>query len=173
MTIKKIFSLVIVAIMTSATVGLKAQNLNQNQQQQQEIEVSDSALQTFAEIMREAQAVQKQSQGVMMKAIEENDLGMKRFQEISQAKRQGEDIEMTEEEEEAYASIEQVMQEEQQKMKEKMSSIIQEYSMDEQRYMEINRALRNDKELQKRLKSIISKQQQPQQPQQPQQQPQQ
>ncbi|MGM0530262.1 MAG: hypothetical protein ACQER7_02810, partial [Bacteroidota bacterium] len=142
MTIKKIFSLVIVAIMTSATVGLKAQNLNQNQQQQQEIEVSDSALQTFAEIMREAQAVQKQSQGVMMKAIEENDLGMKRFQEISQAKRQGEDIEMTEEEEEAYASIEQVMQEEQQKMKEKMSSIIQEYSMDEQRYMEINRALR-------------------------------
>ena len=43
--------------------------------------------------------------------------------------------------------------------------------MDEQRYMQINRALRKDKGMQKRLKQIISQQQKQQQQQQQQQLP--
>ena len=171
MMIKKIFGLVIVAIMMCASSGLQAQNFNQNQPQQQDIEVSDDELQTFANIMREAQAVQKQAQGTMMKAIQESGIEMKRFQEISRAKRQGNEVEMSEEEKQAYSSIEQVMQEEQQKMKKKMSSIIEKYPMDQQRYMQINRALRKDKGMQKRLKQIISQQQKQQQQQQQQQLP--
>jgi hypothetical protein len=166
MKIKNLLGLVVVAVMMTTSPGLKAQTLNQGQQQGQQIEVSDSELNTFAKIMREAQSVQRQSQNSMMKAIQNSDIEMKRFQEISRARRQGNKVEMTEKEKQAFSEIQKVMKQEQQKMRKKMSSIIEKYSITKKRYMQINRALRKNKQLQNRLKSIIGKQRQQQQPQQ-------
>jgi len=164
MKIRNLFGLVMVAIMMVSGAGVKAQNLNLNQNQQQaQTEVTDSELKTFAKIMREAQSVQRQSQSSMMKAIKESGIKMKRFQEISRAKRQGNNVEMTEQEKQAYSSIQKVMQQEQQKMRKQMNALIKKYSMGKQRYMQINRALRKDKNLQSRLKKIMSKQMQQQQ----------
>ena len=166
MKIKNLLGLVIVSVMMASGPGIKAQNLNQGQQQRQQIEVSDSELETFAKIMGEAQAVQRQSQNSMMKAIKESGMNMKRFQEISRAQRQGNEVEMSEEEKKAYSEIQKVMKQEGQKMRNKMNSIIKKYSMDRKRYIQINRALRKDKQLQSRLKSIMSNQMQQQQMQQ-------
>mgnify|MGYP006292364173 FL=1 len=166
MKIKNLLGLVVVAVMMTASPGLKAQTLNQGQQQGQQIEVSDSELNTFAKIMRDAQSVQRQSQNSMMKAIQNSDIKMKRFQEISRARSQGNKVEMTEKEKQAFSEIQKVMKQEQQKMRKKMSSIIEKYSITQKRYMQINRALRKNKQLQNRLKSIIGKQRQQQQPQQ-------
>ena len=166
MKIKNLLGLVVVAVIMTASPGLKAQTLNQGQQLGQQIEVSDSELNTFAKIMREAQSVQRQSQNSMMKAIQNSDIKMKRFQEISRARSQGNKVEMTEKEKQAFSEIQKVMKQEQQKMRKKMSSIIEKYSITQKRYMQINRALRKNKQLQNRLKSIIGKQRQQQQPQQ-------
>ena len=162
MKIKNLFALVVFALMITSASGLKAQNFNQGPQQGQ-IEVSDSELQTFANIMRDARTVQRQSQNSMMQAIKQSGMNMKRFQEISRAKSQGGKVEMTEQEKQAYSSIRKVMQEEQKKMRQKMNSIIKKHSMNRQRYMQINRALRKDKNLQSRLKKLMSKQMQQQQ----------
>jgi hypothetical protein len=166
MKIKNLLGLIVVAVMMTTSPGLKAQTLNQGQQQGQQIEVSDSELKTFAKIMREAQPVQRQSQNNMMKAIQNSGIKMKRFQEISRARSQGNKVEMTEKEKKAFSEIRKVMKQEQQKMNKKMSSIIDNYSMTKKRYIQINRALRKSKQLQNRLKSIIGKQRQQQQPQQ-------
>ncbi len=163
MKLKNLLSIVVVAVMMASSAGLKAQTLNQGQQQGQQIEVTDSELKTFVKIMREAQAVQKQSQGAMMKAIKESGMQMKRFQEISRAQRQGNEVEMSEKEKQAYSDIQNVMKQEQKKMRKKMNEIIDKYSMERKRYMQINRALRKSKQLQSRLKSIMSNQQRQQQ----------
>lgn len=99
----------------------------------------------------------------MMNAIKESGMKMKRFQEISRAKRQGNEVEMTEDEKQNYASIQEVIKTEQQKMRKEMNTIIKDASMNKDRYMEINRALRQDKALQGRLKKIMGNQQQQQQ----------
>ena len=159
MKIKNLFGLLVMAVMMTSAPVLKAQqNLNLKQGQQQQVKVSDSELKTFAKIMREAQGVQRQSQRVMMTAIRNSGIEMKRFQEISRAKRQGKEVNMTEKEKKAYSTIRDTMKQEQQKMQQKMSSIIEKHSMDKKRYMEINRALRGNKELQKKLKKIMSQQ---------------
>ncbi|MFP4621593.1 MAG: DUF4168 domain-containing protein [Bacteroidales bacterium] len=158
--IRNLFSLAVIFALVISSVSLKAQVPEQGQDQQPEIEVSDSELENFANIMQESQKVQKEAQGVVVKAIEDNpDLEMKRYQEISQAQQQGEEVDMTDEEEEAYSAVQKVVEEEQQKMDKKMTAILEDYEMTEERYMEINKALRTDKELQKRLEEFMPQQQ--------------
>lgn len=155
MKFKNLFGLVVFATMMISAVGLNAQIPGSGQNQQQEIEVSDSELQTFAEIMQQAQQLQRQAQMSIMNAVKESDLEMNRFQEISQAQRQGQEVDMTQEEQEAYSDIQEVMNEEQEKMGEEITSVFDNSSMERQRYMEINTALRGNKELQDRLKQIM------------------
>jgi len=140
-------------------VVLKAQVPQQGQVQQQNIEVSDSELESFANIMQEAQNVQREAQMVIRNSIKENsNMEMQRFQEISKAQQKGGEVNMSQEEKEAYSGIQKVIKEEQQKMDKKMASILEDHEMDRQRYMEINQALRRDKELLSRLKQIMSQQ---------------
>jgi len=149
-----IHMLVAVFLMTGVA-GVQAQDFNPNQsQQQKQIEVSDSELQTFAKIMQEVRKEQKSSQGVMLKAIKDNGLDVKRYQEIARAKRQGNDAKMTSKEKKAYQAVQKVMKQEQQKMRQKMGSILKQYKMERRRYVRISRALQRDKQLQQRLSEI-------------------
>lgn len=154
--------MMVVAFLMAGITGVQAQGFNPNNQQQQEIEVSDTELQTFAQIMQEVQQVQKNSQGTMLKAIKDNGLEVQRYQEIARAKQKGQDANMSSEEQKAYQAVQEVLKQEQQKMRQKMNSILENYSMDRQRYIRISRALQRDQELQQRLQQL-RQQQQPQQ----------
>lgn len=156
--------MMVVAFLMAGITGVQAQNFNPNNQQQQEIEVSDSELQTFAQIMQEVQQAQKASQSAMLKAIKDNGLEVQRYQEIARAKQQGQDANMSAEEEKAYQAVQEILKQEQQKMRQKMNSILENYSMDRQRYIRISRALQKDKELQQRLQQLRQQQQPQQQP---------
>ncbi|MGM0530669.1 MAG: DUF4168 domain-containing protein [Bacteroidota bacterium] len=159
--IRNLLSLGVIVTLMFSFANLEAQVPQQGQEQQPEIEVSDSELETFAKIMQATQELQKEAQMVLMQAIEDNpDITVQQYQEISQAKQQGGDSDLSEEEEEAFNSIQQVMQEEQKKMDENVSELLEEHEMEEERYMEINQALRSDKELQKRLEEFMPQQQQ-------------
>ena len=145
--------LVVVLMMAGATTSY-GQNFNPNNQQQQEIEVSDSELQTYVKIMQEIRQEQKSSQGKMLKAIKENGLEVKRYQEIARAKRQGKHADMSWKEKKAYQAIQKVMKQEQQKMRKKMGQVLKQYKMERRRYVRISRALQRDKQLQQRLSDI-------------------
>jgi hypothetical protein len=93
----------------------------------------------------------------MLKAIKDNGLQVKRYQEIARAKRKGQNVEMTSKEKKAYQAVQQVMKKEQQKMRKKMNSILKKYSMKRRRYIRISRAMQRDKQLQKRLQEIRQK----------------
>jgi len=154
----------VITMMTMALLmvgGMTARaQINPGSGQQQSIEVSDSELQTYAKIMQQVRQEQKTSQGKMLKAIKDNGMDVKRYQEISRAKRQGQNVEMTDKEKKAYQSVQKVMKKEQQKMRQKMQSILKQHKMGRRRYIQISRALQQDKELQKRLQGLQSNQQQ-------------
>ena len=146
--------LLTVVFLSSVSMGVQAQEFNPNKGQQQDIEVSDSELEKFVEVSKALQQEQKSSQSVMIQAIKENELGMKRFQEITRAQRQGNEVDMTEREKKAYQAVKEVMKKEQQKMRKKMRTILKDHAMDRRRYVQISRALQNDQELQQRLKAM-------------------
>ncbi len=160
---RNFFSLVVIAILMFSFTVLDAQTPQEGQGQQPEIEVSDSELETFATIMQAIQEFQKDAQMVITQTIADNpDIDMQQYQEISKAKRQGQEVDLSEEEEEAFNAIQQVIQEQQKKMDEEIESLLEEHEMEQKRYMEINHALQKDKELQERLQKFMT----PQQPQQ-------
>ncbi len=154
----RIVQLLAVVLMFGIATGASAQNVQPiNSQQQKNIEVSDQELQTFAKIMQEVRKEQKATQGVMLKAIKDNGLDVKRYQEIARAKRKGQNAQMSDKEKKAYQAVQKVMKKEQQKMRKKMNSILQKYSMKRRRYVRISRALQRDKQLQKRLQELRKK----------------
>lgn len=158
MTRKLFIPFLAVVFLLAGSTAMQAQNTNPvAQPQQKKIEVSDSELQTFAKVMQEVRKEQKSSQGVMLKAIKDNGLKVKRYQEIARAKRKGQNVEMTSKEKKAYQAVQQVMKKEQQKMRKKMNSILKNYSMKRRRYIQISRALQRDKQLQKRLQEMRQK----------------
>ncbi len=158
-TIRFLFSSVIAMTLMMGGAVLNAQ-VPQGQDQQQEIQVSDSELESFANIMSKAQDAQNEAQMAIGKAIQnEPNLDRKRFQEIAQAQQQGNEVDMSPEEKKAYSAIQETIQKEQEKMDKKMASILKNNEMSQERYMEINQALRTDKELMNRFKNLMNKQQ--------------
>jgi hypothetical protein len=155
----QVITMMAMALLMVGGLTAKAQINPNSGQQQQSIEVSDSELQTFAQIMQKVQQEQKKSQGKMLEAIKNNGMEVKRYQEIARAKNQGQNVEMTDQEQKAYQAIQQVMKKEQQKMNQKMQSILKQHKMGRRRYIQISRALQQDKELQKRLQNLQSNQQ--------------
>ncbi|HKL38104.1 MAG TPA: hypothetical protein VJ876_04360 [Bacteroidales bacterium] len=153
----QVITMMTMALLMVGGMTAKAQVNPNSGQQQQSIEVSDSELQTFAKIMQKVQQEQKKSQGKMLEAIKNNGMEVKRYQEISRAKRQGQNVEMTDKEKKAYQSVQEVMKKEQQKMRQRMQSILKQHKMGRRRYIQISRALQQDKELQKRLQEASSK----------------
>jgi hypothetical protein len=167
MKLKSLISLFIVSFLfvnvaVSQTVPVK----EGKQGQAQNIEVSDGELETFIKVSTELQQMQMKSRQKMGKIIKDNGMEMKRYQEINRAKQQGQEIEMTEKEEKAYAAIQKEMQKEGKGMQRKMQKILQKHEMKRQRFMQISKALRTDKELQNRFKKVQQKYRQKNQPQQ-------
>ncbi|MFP4664443.1 MAG: DUF4168 domain-containing protein [Bacteroidales bacterium] len=137
-----------------------ADNAVPSQQNQPEIgDVSDEELEKFSNVFMTEQEAQQD----MMAVIEEEGLNVQRFQQIQQASGNPEqESDATEEEmeqfEAAMASVQSIQPEIQKKIQDK----IEEEGLTEQRYQEINMALQQDQELQKRFQDIMQKNQQAQ-----------
>ncbi|SRR6056297_206555 len=153
---KNLLSGILVAILMSFTMGIQAQTVNVNPEKNIK-PVTDQELETLVTITQKLQPLQMQSQSAMMKAIKNSGLSMQRYREITSAKRQGKNIQMTKKEEKAFSSIAQTMQREQKKIQNKLNTLLQKHSISQQRFKQINRKLQNDKELQNRFKKMQQK----------------
>ncbi|MFO8236426.1 MAG: DUF4168 domain-containing protein [Bacteroidales bacterium] len=155
MNMKKFFSLLAISlgIVLGGTVNAQDFNSGANQNQQQ-MEISDEELQNFVEASQEIQMLNNELQDKMVELIENSDMGLDRFQEISQMQQQGQDASLSEEEESIMASIQEEMQKEQQAMRPKMDGILEDHGLDAERYMAISRAMQTDEELQQRYQEM-------------------
>ena len=161
MNLKKLISLFVVSIVFvgmaySQTVPVQPKG---TQEASQNIEVSDSELETFIKVSGDLQMIQMQFQQKMGKIIQDNGMKMQRYQQIARGKQQGQEMDLTKEEEKAYVSIQEKIRQESQGLKQEMQDVLAKYSMDQKRYMQISKALRQDKELQNRFKKIQQKHQ--------------
>lgn len=159
MKLKNVVSLLIGCVFF---VGIaNAQTLPvQNQNSGGDVEVSDSELESFANVASELQMLNQQAQQTMVKAIQDNGMKINRFREIAQAKQQQQAVEMTSKEEKAFAAIQQTMQQEQMKIQQKMQALFKKHSMKRTRYMQISKAISSNQELQNRFRQLQQKKQQ-------------
>ncbi len=156
MNMKKFLSLLTISLGIIFSGAINAQDFNTGNQDQQQMEISDEELQNFVKASQEIQMLNSELQDKMIKLIEDSEMSLDRFQEISQQQQQGQEASLSEEEESIMASIQEKMSEEQQAMRPEMDKILEENGMDAERYMAISRALQSDEELQQRYQEMQS-----------------
>ena len=160
MKLKNVLSLFVVSFLFINAAVSQVPQTQQQGQQNIDIEVSDEELETFIKVSGELQGMNMEMRQKMGQIVKDNGMEMQRFQEIARGKQQGQDVETTKEEEKAYTAIQKEMQQESKKMNTKMQEILDNYSMDRKRFMNISKALRQDKELQNRFQKVQQQQQQ-------------
>jgi len=160
MKLKNVLSLFVVSFLFINAAVSQVPQTQQQGQQNIDIEVSDEELETFIKISGELQGMQMEMRQKMGQIVKDNGMKMQRFQEIARGKQQGQDVETSEEEEKAYSKIQQEMQQENKKLQKKMQKALDDHSMDRKRFMNISKALRQDKELQNRFQKVQQQQQQ-------------
>ena len=159
MGIKKLLSLLTLSMALLFTTTLQAQTINPQMDQNVDVEVSDEELQNFLSASQEIQMLQLEMQQKLIEMVKNSSMSVERFQAISQKQQQGQQPQLSEEEKKAMESLQKQYMEEQQTLKPRMDSILLKYSFDQQRFMAISKAMRTDKELQKRFKELQQKKQ--------------
>jgi len=133
------------------------------QNQQGDIEVSDKEIETFIDIANKIRSSQGETRTKSIKKIEESDLGMQKYQQIANAKRNPADTtqppEFTDKELDQFNQLSQELQKIQQEAQADAKSMVKEEGMTVERYTAISRAARQDSTLQKRLQEEAMKQQ--------------
>ena len=156
---KKLLSLLTLSMALLFTTTLQAQTINPQMDQNVDVEVSDEELQNFLSASQEIQMLQLEMQQKLIEMVKNSSMSVERFQAISQKQQQGQQPQLSEEEKKAMESLQKQYMEEQQTLKPRMDSILLKYSFDQQRFMAISKAMRTDKELQKRFKELQQKKQ--------------
>jgi len=133
---------------------LQAQVQKSMPQQNVDITVNDKELKRFKKAVTEIQAIQQQSGAKMQKAIKDAGMTVQRYQEIDKKNRSGGQPEFKEGEKQKYSDAQKKVQTEQQAMSQKMQTVLDDHNFKQQRFMEINKALRQDEELFKRFQKI-------------------
>ncbi|MFW6135079.1 MAG: DUF4168 domain-containing protein [Elusimicrobiota bacterium] len=130
---------------------------------QTDIEVSDKELNKFAQIMSKMQNVVTESQQTFGQAVQESELSAERYREITQSKEDPEKEESTtKQEQQQYQELQNIIEEIQTKARQEQMKIIEESGMASQRFQQIANSLRQDQELLKRYREIITEQSQSQ-----------
>lgn len=127
------------------------------QQEMPDIEVSDSEMRNFVEVTMDAQQVQNEAQTEMIELVEESGMSVDRFNEILSGMQQGnsqEDMEVGDEEMQAFDGVIEDLEVIQQGVEEQIVSRIEEKEMEVERFQEINMALQMSPELQEKYQSI-------------------
>lgn len=125
-----------------------------SQGQQKDIDVAEKEMQRFVKASDALQVMQQDAQKKMMKTIEDNGMDVKRYSEIENATRSGQEVDMTKTEEQVYQKTSTAVQQEQMKLQKEAIKILEEHDFERQRFTEISQALRSDKELLEQYKEI-------------------
>jgi len=149
------------------------QSMQQDQMQQQQpatdIDMSDDELEQFVEISTELQGVQMESQQEMVAIVENEDLSLEIYNQIAESRDMGqsdEDIDVSSEELEKFERASEKISDIGTEIEAEMDERIEDYEMTRERFQEINLAMQQDPELQRRAQERMQKQQgMPQQPQ--------
>ncbi|MEX2641215.1 MAG: DUF4168 domain-containing protein [Balneolales bacterium] len=170
--VKKI-SMNVFTLLFAMTFALAAQaQFQQEAPQQEPIEVSDGELDTFVEGLVKAQEVQNDSQMKMIELVEDDGLGVEKFNEIHEAMtiamQSGEEepeVEASSEEMESYHELSSRIEEISMEADEEITSAIEDEGMEMPRFQEILAAVQTDPELQQQIQQKMQPQgQQPQPP---------
>jgi len=137
------------------------------QQSAEDIEVSDEELKKFQDAQEEVSSVQEDSRSKMEAVVKDEGLSMERFQEISQKQmqqqqgqqgqqQQTQDLDISDEEMEKFKKARQKIMDIQKSVQQNLMEAVKDAGLSPQRYQEISRAMRSDKELQQRFQSMQS-----------------
>lgn len=127
--------------------------------------VTDDELNKIAAIFQELQPINMEGQQKMAATLETNGFEVQRFNDMYKASQSpNEAFEATEEEKQKFDIVMSDIQKIQADLEKKMEVVITKQGLSVERYQQVATAFQTDTELQKRLETVIAKQQ-PQQPQ--------
>ncbi len=118
---------------------------------------SDSELESFANAVVQIMSIQQQGQQQMMAVIEEADMTVQRFNEITmQVQEMGVDqVEMSEEEAEVFIILSEEIEQIQINLEDIMIGTIEDEGITIEKYEEIMAAYQQDPELQQRVQQLL------------------
>lgn len=122
-------------------------------QQRETKKITDSELTMFASIYTEVNQISQAAQQKMIKKVQSNGFQLQKFQELQKKKKQGQSLEVSEEKKKKFNTTTQALQEIQKSTQVKAVSAIKDGGLTLQRYQQIVGQLRQDQNLQKRLKA--------------------
>jgi hypothetical protein len=152
---RKTLILLIIFIISGTGALIQAQMM----QQQQEVDtnVSDDELKNFASALQKVQIVQKASQEKMIKALEDEDITVERYNEIYTAQQDPEqEVKANKEEMANFNSASEKIEEIQTKTNTKIQKEIKEDGLTVKRYQEIMTVMQQDQELQMKLQQYLA-----------------
>lgn len=165
--LKKI-SMNVFTLLFAMTYALAAQaQFQQEMPQQEPVEVSDAELDVFIEGLVKAQQVQNESQMKMIEMVEEDGLGVEKFNEIHESLQMGTEdgeVDATPEEMASYEELSESIYELQMEADEQITAAIEEEGMEMPRFQEILAAVQTDPALQQQIQQKMQPQGQPQPP---------
>ncbi|GEM_PF-3198141 len=133
---------------------------NPMMQKQQSIDpssITDAELEQFAQAMQKASKIQTEARSDMKKIVEDEGLTFKRFQQIMMSKRSKklkQKMNVTDEEQAKMDAIQPRMQEAQKSARQEITKAIESTGISMDRFKQIGRALRQNKDLMKRYKEM-------------------
>ncbi len=118
---------------------------------------SDEELQSFANAVVQIIAIQQQGQAEMIEKIEDHDMTVQRFNEINMQAQQMpvEEIDMTEEELEAYIKLNEAIEKIQVDMEDVLIKAIEDEDITIEKYEEIMTEYQQNPELQQRIQELM------------------
>ena len=126
--------------------------------QQEDIEVTDKEIQKFVAAVRKIQNINRDIQQEMNKAVKDEGMTPKRFNEIQRGQQQGQQqgqVDATEKEMQQYQKIIKKIQTVQTGAQKEMQNAIEASGLSQQRYQQIANAARGDTMLMKRIQNEL------------------
>lgn len=140
---------------------LRAQaSMNQKKSAVNSSSITNQELKTFIKASNDIQAIQMGSVKEIQKAVKSQGMKLQRFRQIMMSKRnpKQDSVKMTPKEQKEFANIRQSIMQIETNVNKKIVAKIKSDDMQVSRYKQIYMALQQSKPLQKRLRSIASKQ---------------
>lgn len=123
---------------------------------QTDIDVSDEELKKFVQINKKLRPLQNEARQKMQKNVENSELGMKRYQEISRAKqKQGQEADVSDKEQKQMDELRKKNQKVQKANQEKIRKKVEEEGLKWDRFMKISKAIRQDPKLKQKAMKMM------------------
>lgn len=119
-------------------------------------DISDQELKQFANAFQQVRMINQSSQQKMIKAVQDEDLTVERFNLINQAEQNpNKEVEATDDELKKYKTAMQSVEALQAEVQKQLESKIKESGLTVERFQQISNLVRSDKSLQQRLTALM------------------